>query len=79
MDWLSLETPIVGTKQKIVTFWRSRSFENAFPRQFHDKKMSLRFASNVLLWLRSYTISSIFQIPKSGEYIVLRNKSGIPD
>ena len=29
--------------------------------------MSLRFVSIVLLWLRSYIISNIFQIPKSGD------------
>ena len=38
MDWLNLETPMVGVERKIVTFWRSRSMENAFPRQFHDNK-----------------------------------------
>ena len=38
MDWLSLETPMVDTKGKIATFWRSRLLENAFPRQFHDNK-----------------------------------------
>ena len=42
MDWLSLETPMVGADGKIVTFWRCRSLENAFPRQFHDNVFEIR-------------------------------------
>ena len=38
MDWLSLETPMVGVERKFVTFWRSISLENALPQQFHDNK-----------------------------------------
>ena len=37
--------------------------------------MSLRFASIVLLWLQSYIISNIFQIPKFRQQIALCNKA----
>ena len=44
MDWLGLETPMVGTKGNIMTFWRSRLLgnANAFPWQFRDNNFEIR-------------------------------------
>ena len=58
MDWLSLETPMVDAKGKIVTFWRSRLLENAFPRQFHDSKC---LWDSLVLYYFGYKVI-IFQI-----------------
>ena len=58
MDWLSLETPMVGAEGKTVTFWGSRSLENVFLRQFHDKKC---LWDSLVLYFFSYNVT-LFQI-----------------
>ena len=58
MDWLCLETPMVGAEGKIVTFWRSRSLKNAFARKFHDNKCLL---DSLVLYYFGYEVI-LFQI-----------------
>ena len=58
MDWLSLKTLMVGIKRKTVTFWRSRSLKNDFPRQFHDNKY---LWDSLVLYYFAYEVIS-FQI-----------------
>ena len=49
---------MVGAKGKIVTFWRSRSLENAFPWQFHNNK---HLWNSLVLYYFGYEVI-LFQI-----------------